>query len=103
MPEVEERSHFKKPDFRIRNKIFAGLSRDEKRANVKLAVEFQSVVLDATPTVFSPAEGAWGRSGWTYVELEQVEIDELEGLIVHAWRLIAPKELSNSKARREGR
>jgi hypothetical protein len=31
MPGVEEKSHFEQPDFRVKNKIFAGLSRERRR------------------------------------------------------------------------
>jgi hypothetical protein len=93
MPAVEEKSHFGKPDFRVRGKIFAGLSPDGKRGTLKLPPDVQSVVLDAKPKVFSPAPGAWGRSGWTYVHLPRVRLAELETLLVESWRLTAPRRL----------
>jgi hypothetical protein len=98
MPGAEERSHFEQPDFRVRNKIFAGLSRDEKRGVLKLPADLQSMLLDAKPAAFSPAPGAWGRSGWTYVELARVELEELRELVVEAYRLIAPKKLTSTRA-----
>jgi hypothetical protein len=93
MPEATEWSHFRQPDFRVRNKIFAGLSRDRERGNLKLKPETQAALVSAKPAVFSPCEGAWGKSGWTYVELAHVTPKELEPLVVEAWRLIAPKGL----------
>ena len=65
MPDAEERSHFDQPDFRVRNKIFAGLSRDELRATLKLPPELQAALVEDKPEAFVPAAGAWGRSGWT--------------------------------------
>jgi hypothetical protein len=94
LPDVEEKSHFEQPDFRVRGKIFAGLSRDEKRGNLKLPLELQATVLDARPEAFSPAAGAWGRGGWTYVDLAHVHLGELETLVREAWRLVAPKKLT---------
>jgi hypothetical protein len=94
LPAVEEKSHFEQPDFRVRGKIFAGLSRDGKRCNLKLPPEVQAMVLDAKPNVFSPAPGAWGRSGWTYVQLSRVRLAELEALLLESWRLIAPRRLA---------
>jgi len=93
MPDVEERSHFEQPDFRVRGKIFAGLSRDGARGTLKLVPEAQAMLLDAKPRAFSAAAGAWGRAGWTYVELARVREAELEGLLLQAWRLVAPKRL----------
>ena len=93
LPEAEEKSHFEQPDFRVRNKIFAGLSRDGAEGNLKLTPELQAMVLGANPDAFYPAAGAWGRSGWTHFKLEQVQAGELRELLQEAWRLVAPKRL----------
>ena len=93
LPESEEKSHFGQPDFRVRNKIFAGLSPDGKRGTLKLGLEAQAMVLEGRPGAFAPAAGAWGRKGWTHVVLARVKLTELEELMVEAWRLTAPKRL----------
>lgn len=94
MPEAEEKSHFEQPDFRVRDKIFAGLSRDGKRGNLKLTPEIQSTIISSDGrSAFTPCAGAWGRSGWTYVDLASTDIPTLEALIKEAWRLVAPKRL----------
>jgi hypothetical protein len=94
LPEVEEKSHFEQPDFRVRNKIFAGLSRDGSQGNLKLSAELQAMVLSSNPKAFSPATGAWGRSGWTMVQLAQVSVAELAELLREAHALIAPKSVT---------
>jgi hypothetical protein len=93
LPDAEEKSHFGKPDFRVRNKIFAGLSADGARATLKLVSKQQSALIKDRPETFSFASGAWGRSGWTHVELASAEHKELRALVLAAWRLIAPKSL----------
>jgi hypothetical protein len=93
LPETEEKSHFAQPDFRVAGKIFAGLSTDEKRGNLKLSPEVQSTVVGGESDAFTPAAGAWGRSGWTYVDLAKVDAGTLEQLILEAWRLVAPKRV----------
>jgi hypothetical protein len=93
-PETEEKSHFEQPDFRVRNKIFAGLSRDGSRGTLKLSPEVQAAALQTHPGAFAPAEGAWGRSGWTYVRLGDVDAATLRELVGEAWRLTAPKRLA---------
>jgi hypothetical protein len=93
LPETEERSHFEQPDFRVRNKIFAGLSQDETLGTLKLPPELQAALIEAHPDVFFPAAGAWGRSGWTRVTLSNAKLDLLRPLVREAWRLIAPKTL----------
>ena len=93
LPESEEKSHFDQPDFRVRGKIFAGLTVDGKEGNLKLTPEVQSMVLDESSGAFTPAAGAWGRSGWTRVDLARVDLGALEELLLDSWRLVAPKRL----------
>lgn len=110
LPETAEKSHFGQPDFRVRGKIFAGLSEDETLGTLKLSPEIQSLVVEAKPETFFPATGAWGRSGWTRVHLATSEAGEIRSLLLEAWRLIAPKTLvaaqsglaSQRHARRSG-
>jgi hypothetical protein len=91
LPDVEEKSHFEQADFRVRNKIFAGLSRDGRQGNLKLVPELQAMVLSSNPSAYAPATGAWGRSGWTMVVLEHVQSGELAELLREAHALVAPK------------
>jgi hypothetical protein len=94
MPEAEEKSHFGQPDFRVRNKIFAGLLREGEIAWLKVASSVQMVLLTTRPEVFNAAAGAWGRSGWIYVQLSKVKPAELRALVRDSWRLVAPKTLT---------
>ena len=93
LPETEEKAHFGKPDFRVCNKIFAGLSTDGAIANVKLSAEIQADLLSSHAHAFSPAEGAWGRAGWTYMQLAGIDQGVAQALLAEGWRLVAPKRL----------
>jgi hypothetical protein len=96
LPEAEEKAHFEQPDFRVRNKIFAGLSPDGKLGTLKLSPDAQSVVVEAKPETYAPAAGAWGRSGWTRVTLAEADLPELRELVKESYRLVAPKTLARS-------
>jgi hypothetical protein len=93
LPQVEEKSHFGQPDFRVRNKIFAELTPDGKRGTLKLRPEVQSMLVDAKPDAFTPAAGAWGRGGWTRVAVAEVQAGALADLLRDAYELVAPKTL----------
>src|SRR5262245_4230919 len=93
MPGAEEKSHFGKPDFRVKNKIFAGLTETPGRGYFKARPELREELFAARPGVFEPAQGGWGRSGWTYVALPKVELSVLREVIADAWRLVAPAKL----------
>lgn len=96
--DVEEGAHGDHPDFRRQGKIFAGLTRDEGAATLRLSPEIQaSIVHDGSP--FSAASGAWGRQGWTKVELARVELSVLRELLREAWSLLG----ESLKAKKAGR
>lgn len=111
LPEVEERDHFGSPSFRVKDKIFAQLSNhggEAERALVKLRSADQTALILSAPDIFSSAP-QWGKYGWTYIELAVVEESALRDLFLQAWRLVAPRSLTNAfdtararKNRRDG-
>ncbi len=92
---AEEGSHQGHADFRAGGKIFAGLSPDGRRATLKMNLEVQSA-LCAEPA-FEPCAGAWGRAGWTFVELAAVEIGALNELVREAAALVASQKPAAKK------
>lgn len=93
LPEVEQKSHFDIPDFRVRGKIFCTARTSEPLAMVKLPQELQSIVMTQHPGAITPAAGAWGRQGSTLVRTDLVPEALLADLIVSAWRNVAPAKL----------
>jgi hypothetical protein len=92
MPEAEEKSHFGKPDFRVRNHIFATLP-DADTAVIKLTREQQEMLTGAEPAIFAAVPGGWGRQGWTRVELAAADELTLKSALLTAWRNVAPPAL----------
>ncbi|MGB8816944.1 MAG: MmcQ/YjbR family DNA-binding protein [Rhizobiaceae bacterium] len=95
LPEVEAKSHFDTPDFRVRNKIFASLKNDQI-AVVKLTPEQQDVMCAAEPKVFVALANSWGRQGWTQILLEKADEAVLLAGLQTAWRNVAPKRLGGA-------
>ena len=94
MPEAIESAHMAHPDFRVGGKIFATLGYpDEDHGMVILPPEEQARLVRAHAKVFTPAAGAWGRSGSTSVRLELVDRVTLQRIMEIAWRKRAPKRL----------
>jgi len=92
MPGAEELSHMDHPDFRAGGKIFAGLTKGEKVATLKLTPEIQATILDDASGAFFAAAGAWGERGWTQVHLAKAPAPIMKSLVSEAWSLVtAPK------------
>ena len=93
LPEVEEKSHFEKPDFRVKNKIFASLHEDNACMMVKLSVIEQSVFCAFDKTIIYPVPGGWGQKGATMVNLKKVKKSMLLDALTTAWKTVAPPKL----------
>ena len=93
---AQEKSHFGKADFRVRNKIFASLP-DPRTGVVKLTPEQQEMLIAAEPARVTPAAGAWGRQGWTRIALSGVDDAMLVSVMTMAWRNVAPASTSRSR------
>lgn len=100
LPESEEKSHFGKPDFRVKNKIFAGFN-DKGMAYVKLKPEQQEIVCDSEKPVVWPIPGGWGRQGWTEIDHNQADNALIKSLLNMAWTNVAPKALLKSSSQME--
>ena len=93
-PEIMEQPHFEKTSFRIRKKIFATLDEKTHIAVLKLSLIDQSVFCDINKTMIYPAEGGWGKHGWTKAELKKISREILNDLLTTSYCLVAPAQLS---------
>lgn len=91
LPGVEEKDHFGKPSFRFKNKIFATLWLEEKRAMLKLSLIDQSVFCAYGSNVFFPVPGGWGRQGATFADLGSVRKDMFTDALNTAYEGVALK------------
>lgn len=90
LPEAEEKSHFDRPDFRVRGAIFASL-KNPRIGVVKLTRAQQEVMAAAEPDLFSAVPGGWGLKGWTEIYLEYADEAALKSALTAAWKNVVPK------------
>ena len=93
LPEVEEKSHFERPDFRIKNKIFATLHADKNFMMVKLSAIDQDVFCSYNKEIIFPVPGGWGRQGATFVNLKKVKRPMFMDALTTAWKTVAPPKM----------
>jgi hypothetical protein len=63
---------------------------------VKLSPDDQKEFVRASPDVFKPVKGAWGRQGATQVYLPAATLNIVREALTAAWRKTAPKRLSKN-------
>ncbi|MFZ1806781.1 MAG: MmcQ/YjbR family DNA-binding protein [Cyclobacteriaceae bacterium] len=97
-PKAIELPHFEKTSFRVNKKIFATLNTSNQRAVVKLSPIDQSVFCEYDNEIIYPVKGAWGKQGWTAIELKKVKRDLLSDLLNTSYTLVsAPKSTKKKK------
>jgi predicted DNA-binding protein (MmcQ/YjbR family) len=100
MPEAHEVEAWGHPTFRVYNKIFAGYAAAHNDRGIgRPAVTFkaasgeQAALVEQFPERFFVPPYV-GSKGWVGFWLDQeVDWDELGGLLLHSYRLVAPKRL----------
>lgn len=91
-PEAVELPHFEKTSFRVGKKIFATLDKKNQQAVLKLNEVDQSV-FSGDKTVIYPLRNAWGKQGWTRVELKKVRKSLFKDALTAAYCEVAPAKL----------
>lgn len=92
--EAEEAPHFEKTAFRVRKKIFATLDTRHHRVVLKLSLVDQSVFAGYKKDAIYPVPNAWGKQGWTVVEMKKVRKDMFTDALTTAYCTVAPKKLA---------
>jgi predicted DNA-binding protein (MmcQ/YjbR family) len=99
--EAEEQPHFEKQSFRVKKKIFATLDSNKQRAVVKLSAVDQSVFSSYDNTIIYPVPNAWGKQGWTIIELKRVKASICRDALTTAYCNVAPMRLAEKYKRHE--
>lgn len=92
--DTEEKPHFEKTSFRVKNKIFATVDAKKKQACIKLSEIDQSVFSAYNPSIIYPVPNKWGKQGWTMVELSKVPKEMFKDALTTAYCAVAPKKLA---------
>ncbi|WP_274474555.1 MmcQ/YjbR family DNA-binding protein [Mangrovimonas aestuarii] len=91
-PEVTVEPHFEKISFRVKKKIFATYDEKNNRATVKLSEKEQDIFSSLSSQIY-PVDNKWGKQGWTFIDLSEVNQDLLTKTLIAAYCKVAPKKL----------
>lgn len=91
LPETAEVPHHAITSFRVKAKIFATLNPPEHRATLRFSAEMQDIFTAVSHGAIYPVPNAWGKYGWTNVDLKTVSPELLQDALRVAWRETAPR------------
>lgn len=91
---TSEEPHFNKTSFRVKGKIFATLNLEHDRACVRLSSIDQNVFCSFKINVIYPVPNAWGKCGWTLINLKKVRKDMFKDALTSAYCFVAPAKIA---------
>ncbi len=98
LPEVSVKDHFGSNGFSTNKRMFLTLWHDQKKANLRLRPEEQQHFLSIDGDAFTQIENAWGRQGWTAVNLEFVDKSDFKKALTSAWKYSQTKSAKQSSS-----
>jgi hypothetical protein len=90
LPDATEVETWGEATFRVRNKMFATLGSDGKRASIKGTRDEQQALIAENPDVYFVPSYV-GVHGWIGVVVSKADRGEVEELLTEAWRMTATK------------
>jgi hypothetical protein len=93
LPEAVEGAHMGHPDFRVRSRIFATMPAKGLQMNMRTTPTNLDALTRADPRSY---RAVWGAR-WLGVDLGRVSRPALRALLLEAWTLVAPRELTRAE------
>ena len=91
---AEEQPHFEKTSFRIKKKIFVTIDHENKRICLKLPPVEQSIFCGIGKDIIYPVPNAWGKQGWTFVNMRTVPVRIFADALTCSYRNAAPPKIA---------
>lgn len=97
LPGASEQGHRHGPWFVVGKKVFALYWDKEELWILKLPSHQVMMLLEVRPEVFKPMKS--GSLLWIYVDVEQLDSQDLRDYLTAAWRSVVPKKIANQEKR----
>jgi hypothetical protein len=94
LPRTSEHLVYDRVKFRIGSIVYVALSRDEEVMGFAFPKDEREALVASDPDRFLMPRTSDLRYNWVHVRLATVSLDELEELIVEAWRMCVPKKVA---------
>lgn len=91
-----EAPHFDRAAFKVA-RTYATLAADGRTANLKLTPDEQTLKCMLAPELFRPLDNAWGRQGWTELDIKAATKADIVAALKMAWQHALPRKTSKSR------
>jgi len=84
---TDAKPHFERTAFTVNKKIFATISFKDKTLNVRFTPQAQFIFCPPQSDVIFPIPNAWGKQGWTTINLNKANKKLVKSVLEEAYRL----------------
>jgi len=84
---TDEKPHFERTAFTVNKKIFATISIKDKTLNVRFTPQIQFIFCPPQSDVIFPIPNAWGKQGWTTINLNKENKKLVKSALEEAYTL----------------
>lgn len=92
LPATEEGTSYGTPAWRAGGRLLARLLEDGRSLVVKIDMDDRELLVAAKPEVFEVTPH-YSNHPWVVVNIARVDRRDLEGLLVDAWKRLAPRKV----------
>ncbi len=94
--DTAELPHFDATSFRVNGKIFASLEIDKQKACLKFSLDDQQQFCSFDKAIY-PVDNHWGKSGWTYIDINKIREDLLFDALTSAYKGVSQSKNTKKK------
>ena len=80
--------------FRVGRIVYLAFSRDEKLMGFAFPKEEREGLIASEPHKFLMPKPSDQRYNWVVVRLDAIDEDEMEEIVLEAWRMVVPKKVA---------
>ena len=80
--------------FRVGQIVYLGFNREETLMGFAFPKEEREALVESEPEKFQLPRRSDLRYNWCVVRLDALDLDELEELVLDAWRMVVPKKVA---------
>jgi len=82
--------------FRVGRIVYLAFSRDERVMGFAFPKEEREALVASDPAKFLRPPASELRYNWVCVRLDEIDRDEMEELVLDAWRMVVPKRVADT-------
>jgi hypothetical protein len=79
--------------FRVGQIVYLAFSRDETVMGFAFPKEEREMLVETYPDKFTLPRESDMRFNWVHARMNALDVEEMEGLVLDAWRMVVPKKV----------